>query len=123
MNVITLVVGDYYGDGHGQTEKYLIESNLTEKELKAAYKVGTKTVGFDLTKKVCEDFEDHTISEKYRDKLAVYDIRVEEELDTEEFVTLYMSICKLGNENLVWNYGKREKYPSITIGGYGLFWL
>lgn len=122
MNIIILMAGDVSGDGHMQTETHLIECNLDQQQLQEAYKKGTKLVGFNLTKDVCEDFEDHELPEAYRKKLAKHKISVtEEDLDATDFAKLYMEICKLGDSNLVWNFADRVKYPTIEIGGYGLF--
>jgi hypothetical protein len=40
-----LVLGDWSGDGHGKSEKVLVESNKTVKEIQNAYKASCKLTG------------------------------------------------------------------------------
>ena len=40
-----LVLGDWSGDGHGKSEKVLVESNKTVKEIQKAYKASCKLTG------------------------------------------------------------------------------
>lgn len=61
-HMITLQAGDWSCDGHGLTETWVIESNLSRKELEAAYKKGKKVMDVDLVEDVCEEYEDDKIS-------------------------------------------------------------
>ena len=45
MNKMYLVLGDWSGDGHGISEKVLIESNVSAQEIQEAYKASCKLTG------------------------------------------------------------------------------
>ena len=45
MNKMYLVLGDWSGDGHGISEKVLIESNVSVQEIQEAYKASCKLTG------------------------------------------------------------------------------
>lgn len=45
MNKMYLVLGDWSGDGHGKSEKVLVVSNKTVKEIQNAYKASCKLTG------------------------------------------------------------------------------
>lgn len=45
MNKMYLVLGDWSSDGHGKSEKVLVESNKTVKEIQDAYKASCRLTG------------------------------------------------------------------------------
>lgn len=45
MNKMYFVIGDWSDDGHGKSEKFLIKSNKTCKEIQDAYKASCKLTG------------------------------------------------------------------------------
>ena len=134
MVKISIVVGDWSGDGHDKTENTLIESNLIQEDLLEAFKIGTERIGFDLTK-CCTDYEDNDVTEHIEQIKPLFDnsITLMEEHGIEEsyrtpgnwivysygYLEIYLRICKLGNPQF--EYTKAEEDDSIQIGGYGLF--
>ncbi len=132
MHIITLIVGDWSHDGHEETDSFVYESSLSQKELEAAYTAGSKILGFDLSADVCKDYEDSNISRKHVDMLTAHGIECEgyEEyhpgndsvlLEPELFADLYLQICKLGSPTFVYN-PVPSNVTCINIGGYGLFY-
>jgi hypothetical protein len=65
-----IVLGDWSKDGHGKSEKVLIDSNIPMEELQEAYKKSCKKTGFDFSENVCADYEDQKISQKTFDILV-----------------------------------------------------
>lgn len=138
MNNVTLIVGDWGGDGHDKTEDYIYNINISYAELIAAYESGVAIIGYDL-KDYCNDYEDReipiellqsvynklkelpvgeaweiindivTLSE-YFDKISVYH---------SEYAELYLAIAKIGNPDLTY---QQVTGTTISIGGYGLFY-
>ena len=135
-NKIDLCVGDWSGDGHEKTETISIESNLTAKEINAAYKIGAKKIKFDITKKISVHHDDSTISRKQYNLLikAGYKWQIQEfDEDPEKskedrinigephhFACMWLFIAKLGNPDFEYNYVNSHA-EVINIGGYGLF--
>lgn len=133
-HIISLVVGDWSGDGHDKKDTINIRSNLDKKAMEKAYKAGTKKVGFDLCADVCSDYEDRNLdSEKWEKlkELGYQDEELEDEADkynngdislwVDSFTDIYLFIVKLGNEKFEFEYLAAKEDPTIKIGGYGLF--
>jgi hypothetical protein len=140
MTQLTLIVGDWSGDGHDKTTRIMIESNLTLEDVEAAFKNGSELIGFDFTKECCADYEETDITNHIKKIKTLFTKdelkgdRLEEEFDisphwqnkdefiigVDGFVGVYLRICKLGNKQF--QYKKIEENESITIGGYGLFY-
>jgi len=125
LHMIALVVGDDSHDGHGLTDKIFIFSSLTFKELKEAYKEAVKIIGFDFSRKVCNDSEENMIKKKYRDKLAEFGITFKEEQYMEEneltphiFAQLWLEIVRLAKPDMV---SIAFRPSELDIGGYGVF--
>jgi len=59
-----IVLGDWSEDGHGKSEKVLIDSNIPMEEIQEAYKKSCKKTGFDFSENVCCEYEDCKISYK-----------------------------------------------------------
>lgn len=57
LHIIELVVGDFSGDGHGQTDTTVIRSNLSPKEIRTAYQLGVNKSGVELFF-IARDYED-----------------------------------------------------------------
>lgn len=132
MYTTKLVMGDWSDDGHGKTEDIVIKSNLTSKQLEAAYKKGVKKLGFDFSEVCCADYEDSEVPEEYQEKLlkaGLADYLPEDQLEgdgnwfddfyTDHYMWVWMFIAHLGDPSLVWENAKEVN--SINIGGYGLF--
>ena len=132
-HLVKVVVGDWSGDGHNITETTIIESNLTSSELYSAYIKGSKIVGFDLSE-CCSDYQDSKLQGQYIKMLRengidiIFDGRAEDPLDdeddgvnlmVEEFVEIYLNICKLARPEFEW---KEVRLGNLDIGGYGLMW-
>lgn len=131
MVTITLVVGDWSNDGHGQTSEHSFDVNVGDRlELQDLHVCGSMILGLKLTDE-CEDYEDSILSSAFINALKNH-IPLEElqqilentNLDddvwihSEIFANLYMRIAKIANPNLEYT---SVKSPSINIGGYGVF--
>jgi hypothetical protein len=119
-NIITLVMGDESGDGHGQTATLLLLSNLTSKQIEAAYKKGAKKLGIDVKANVASEYEDRIICahdlKKFTDAGMVWTDDATF-LWTDSFPKLYLFTVKVGNPAFEY---KEVKGGKISIGGYGL---
>ena len=142
QNLISLLVGDPYADGHGRTERKIVKSSLDVGELQQAYTAGVGIVGFDLDKQVATGYDDYTIAAELVEKLeaqgfdrfeqlrsGIHEWDAEPSSDDESgdwnlsidaYVDLYLFIVKLGRPD-----AKLEllQLPSVALGGYGLFVL
>jgi len=122
---IGLVVGDWSGDGHSRTETITFECSHRYTDVQKAFEKGSNILGFDITKSLCADYEDGSISEACLETLekngiyANYDGDSDDAtLSPEPFAELYMDIAKLGNKDITYSL----EYPdTINIGGCGLF--
>jgi hypothetical protein len=132
-NTISLVLGDWSGDGHEKTETIVLRSNLTNKQIEDAYKKGTNKVGFDFIRTIANEYEDNVISAEKLDALIELGLKdfdrigddTDEDdynLDTDSFADIYLFIVKLGNEDFEYKILVGESNPEIRIGGYGLFY-
>ncbi len=129
-NLLELVVGDWSGDGHNKTEKFMICSSLTRPELSKGYADATKKLGFDFSEEIGDAYEDHAFPkdkiELLRNAGVVFTLE-DEEYGEEDYVTIYpddfagvwLAIVKFGNNSFDHSLLKTEQ--SIHIGGYGLF--
>lgn len=61
MNKYEIVLGDWSGDGHSISERYLISTNKTNHEITLAYEQACQKVGWNFHD-LCEDYEDNVIS-------------------------------------------------------------
>src|SRR5574338_1441101 len=135
-HVITLILGDWSGDGHDKRETINIKSNLDKDAIMKAYEAGTQKLGFDFCAEVAEEYEDNKLSEEKWKKLLEMGYQdgsgLEEEakeyndgeisLWTDSFADIYLFIVKLGNEEFKFEYLTGAQNPQIKIGGYGLFY-
>lgn len=133
--IISLVMGDWSGDGHSKTDTVVIKSNLTVPEITKAYKKASKKLGFDLIKEVAADYQDNNLSKDNMQALIKNGFSGELEDDEEEdnggkggyflwtdsFLDIYLFIVKLGDPNFEYAILQGELNPSINIGGYGLY--
>lgn len=129
MHPIQLVLGDWSNDGHGQTDTLFILSNLSSTEIEAAYKRGTKILGFDMKSQVAADYEDSKISETKVETFkkagfvfsdSEWDLDGEGDiwLDSDCYAQLWLFVVKLGAPTFEYEI---QRPPRLTIGGCGLF--
>jgi hypothetical protein len=124
MSIIQLVVGDYSADGHGRTNIFCYESNLSINEIDSAFRSGISELGFDITK-FCKGYEDNQIPQEFVDVLLSKGFDEFENCDeeaaslgSESYAAIYLFTAKVGNpafEYVEFKISKKE------IGGYGLF--
>ncbi len=138
-HVITVIMGDHSGDGHGQTHQLVIRCNLSSTKLMNSYRnaVTAKKVPFDVMREVCSKYEQSYITveqlKQLRDaglKYAIEDeeARVEDgkiqlEDSEEEYFPLFFAVL----EQLVFG-GDKDKFrwekvqtERMVIGAYGMF--
>ncbi len=128
MYRIDLYLGDCSNDGHGKTEIYKIESNLSLKDLQKAYRKGSKILGFDFITSVATDNEDNNLSKKRLEKLVSFGYVKPKgyknnnvELDTDSYSDIILFICSLGNDLFCYNLYDEDYVEHFFVGGYGLF--
>lgn len=126
--IIRIVVGDWLNGGHGQTETFIIESNLNHHQIIEAYRKGSNVVGFNLVNDIATKHNDCRFEVELIEKLKNNNIYIDFEypvtyghvvyLSSYEFIEIYLAIVKLGNNDFTY---KIIEVPNINIGGYGLF--
>ncbi len=108
MNRMYLVLGDWSDDGHGKSEKLLIESNKTVEEIQNAYKDSCKLTGISFN----GDNEDYTQTNRFWVESSNYRIAVEYEepkLTSEVLEVLEKFKCPKG---IIENYNEEPYYRS-----------
>lgn len=58
MNKFKINIGDRWGDGHGRCDVYMLESNISKKEIEDAYKRSVETFGISPALYM-DDYEDY----------------------------------------------------------------
>lgn len=136
MHTITLITGDWSGDGHEKTDSITISSNLNMKELEAAFTRGEQVIGINFADQF-SDYEANTLPCEMIQKMSKHfdtgfnvpqDIdpdevdssRYDETLYSNDYTHLWLEIAKIGNPELVYEYCKTGL--TLSIGGYGLFY-
>lgn len=128
-------IGDWSGDGHAQSEIFVIECNYSLEEVEKAYENSVKLVGIDIIEEVAEDYEDNTLTRIQIDKLSKY-LNLEyivgtcdpkyntykniKNLNTDSYLNLVIEFIKLSLPFLEYNI-INDGLSIFHIGGYGLF--
>lgn len=121
--LICLVIGDWSGDGHCQTDTVIVESSKSKAETESAFKKGDEKYGLSS---VCEEYEDSTIPEKLILQLKDYlPWNFDESLSyedfsasPEEYADLWIAVARSADPELELNI---VEIPWIGIGGYGCY--
>ena len=140
FHTISLVVGDWSGDGHSMTDTIVIESSLDKKALGAAHQAGAKKLDINMDD-LCASYEDATCpadvwkklkdagidnEQPIRSMLADMDDKYSLDEDgnaslyPESFAAIYLFLAKQGDPNLQYSVVE-DRTSRINIGGYGLF--
>ncbi len=130
---VSLVIGDWSGDGHNMTEQIPVYLSHTGDSLTDAYKKGVEICGVDIAA-LLDDFEESTILSEDLRKLSKFGILAGWGFDTEESLTedyslrceyemyaeMYLRVAKLSDpDNFHYEFDLETKQQ--PIGGYGLF--
>jgi len=138
-----LVLGDWSGDGHKQTEKVLIMSNKTVKEIQEAYKASCKLTGVSFNNigndnftgikrhwqeapkfQISVEYESYIhISPEAAEALQKHGMKIPEHLllnvesfePTKEFISLWFDFVRLSLPDLKY---KKLKEEIPCINGY-----
>jgi len=150
MNTMYIDLGDPSNDGHGMTEKILVESNKTHKQILKAYKASCKKTGVSFNNnddftgidrnwevadnyRLCTDYEDHGMHKEFEEIILQHGCTLLDDiekyqgeyyLDSKTFVELFMWFVSLSLKDFEWNLIEEEKIPCVNKGfqmGYGLF--
>lgn len=146
MKKYKIEVGDWSKDGHNQSDIFFVECNMNpgsndgdwannDNSPNTPYSKGSIKVGFDLINKVCNDYEDRSISNEYVDKVVELYPKLLDEIalekndddethnvcDAEAWLNLYLIICKIGDSEFKYKIVEESKDCTLTIGGYGLY--
>ena len=136
-----IVIGDDSGDGHCQTEAYLVKCNHPLEDVEKAYESSCKLTGLQMNtntnftglelswsemdkRKMCNEYEDSELSEFHKDILRGFNIS-EEVMDIQgcpdAFLAFFLEFIKLTIEDLecvvISDTMPKFKYQI----GYGLF--
>lgn len=136
MNLLTLRVGDWGGDGHERTEDILIRVNRSSVDIETAYCAGVEVCEVDI-KSLVADYEEWNIPSGELRKLHRHGILRDWNFDDEEslsedfsllyeidmYAEIYLRIAQLGDPDLKYETVDNEENPVLCIGGYGLFSL
>ena len=123
MNRFKLIVGDWSHDGHGMTQEFIIESNISIYDLRLAYIAGEEIIGVSFSK-FFSNYDQSFMSKDLEEKLSKYiDLSIfdlDQDLDPEEYIHIWLQIAKIGRPDFEY---KSVDYniPEMEIGGYGLF--
>jgi hypothetical protein len=142
-NIIKLTVGDWSKDGHNQSNSYTILTNFDAKQMNAAYKIATKSLGFDYVKDVCSQYEENVPSLRRQEELLkipevrqmmIKDWEIKEsdlekndhgmlygfcDFCDKSYVDIYLALIKHGDHSFEY---KLQEFEEIKIGGYGLYY-
>ena len=111
---------------------FIIKTNLTKEEVCKAYNDGVKIVGFNFIDKFCTEYDETSIDHDTAKKLVElglqnfelakkgWEIKNGYWLNADNFLDIYLFICKLGNPEFVYEKVEDRGLPSIDIGGYGI---
>jgi len=142
-NIIKLTVGDWGKDGHNQSDSYTILTNFDAKQINDAYKIATKSLGFDYVQDACSEYEQNAPSlEQQEALLKIPEVRQmmiknweieESELEKnhdgrlcgfidfwdQSYVEVYLALIKHGDNSFEYKF---QEFEEIKIGGYGLYY-
>lgn len=135
---INLVIGDWSGDSNGLKETYVIESNLSAKQIEAAYTKATKLLKINLITDVCDQGEAE-ITKDQLDKFVAHGANLSEIfgydqatidkhlikdkkfwIEEDGFLNLYLFTIKLGDPSFTYEFVTNNN-ETINIGGNSLF--
>lgn len=123
MHKIQLVIGDWSHDGHCHTRNEFISSNLSKTELVQAVKHSSVLTSVDFSN-ICSDYTNDSFDEEDFYKLLKFglnpDLFPEMQVHASTFVDLWIWFVKLSRPDAVIEL--IDKFPTINIGGYGLFY-
>lgn len=146
MNKMYLVLGDWSSDGHGKSEKVLVNVNKTVKEVQDAYKASCKLTGIsfnhnedftgikrDYTNQaayhVLTEYQDSELSDEVIEVFKKYKIDYKSESDDEDddneiyddpklwFATLWFNFVKISLPDLKFDF-PTELDDIPVINGY-----
>lgn len=83
MHTIKFEIGDWSGDGHGQHESFMVESNVPVEEVREAYfKAREKSEFKSITPEdICSDYEENTVKAPELRKLLAVGYNYDEQWD------------------------------------------
>ncbi len=136
MGLIEFVIGDWSGDGHSMSEKFIVESSHSLFDIRKAYKKGVAQTGIDLFE-ICNEYQEGQIPKEaipLFDHVEI-DIGYEEEItpSVEEFFQAILKLIRIGNEEIEfkelktqcfngwWSKDEIDGTYFNNFFGYGLF--
>ena len=114
MNKMYLVLGDWSNDGHGHSDKVLLESNLTVKEVQDAYKASCKLTGVEFN-------HNETFTGRKRDWQEADDYRIATEYESSNIPSeALVELRKFGLTDELLQSFEEDEINLNEDGSYGL---
>eukprot|EP00759_Apiculatamorpha_spiralis_P045053 PhF_6_TR4182/c0_g1_i3/m.5620 len=134
LQLISLVVGDWSGDGHGQTHTIYVKCNCSSQDLQSAFQKGCTKLNFQFQKVIASEYEKSTITKAQVKLLLDGGVAYAKEilhcielnrcdiysLEMDSYINLWIEIAKIGEPSLIVS---KSDVQTVVIGGYGLFSL
>lgn len=131
-----LAIGDWSGDGHYQSETFLVNSTKSAGEVQEAYwkaadMLGYRLEGHNRAMAPCTDYENGALTQQQLEQYTIDGIFTVADLPNKPYkgeLNLYMdadSICKLvlnfmmkGDSDLLLEVAAENLVPTLPAGGY-----
>ena len=114
------MLGDWSGDGHEQTEEFIIKSNLSLIEFEQSLKAGEEIVGINF-KDECSEYEMNELSVAGHSALSTALPEFKDKtcwIHSETFLDMMLKVAQIGNPNFEYEI---MEFPTLMGLGYGLF--
>ena len=137
---IRFPIGDWSGDGHGQCEYFIAETNdgVTLAQVREAHFKSKEVLGFDIGD-ICRLFEESSLTKEQATKLKELNFYDEDIMDsgslwTQDIFEIWIFLLNHIDPSLglveagdsvpeIHFYGKDEKGRHLNTPGYGVFQL
>jgi len=122
---VCITTGDWEGNGHGLTDKFFIESNLSPEQIYWAYERAVEITGVDLVTEICDYPRDYLFPP---DVVAIWKdcgiinhgIEYPYGATPGEFVDVWLGYIWLGDSTFRYRLVDNDM-GYFNVGGYGLY--
>lgn len=118
MNNIIIEIGDWSGDGHGQKETYVFDSNLTTEEVRESYFSAKEKYPSLCPEDFCCEYEDSEVPKQIVNEAQKLGFKINKaSFGTKEMANYTAWFCQLGNPNLKLKMQKQKHMPTLAFYG------